>query len=1568
MPLTDTGRKLLTEIERIETRSLQWGFINGSLSSQDILNIAESALQYTTNQERSQIIKELLDQMAVVEVVSSPGQGPVRYRTRFAEGVRLLSSLTQQFHWKHWTVASRLVNDFRIDVRPRLYPRRDVNVASVERELREAWGAACEPDVRAVRSLIPGDGDGKSIAKFQLDAIGRIAKPGTSGERGFVISAGTGTGKTLAFYIPAFISLLRRKESDFQARKLPSVFALCVYPRVELLKDQFTEAYRLARNLDGECEMRGIKPILMGSLYSDTPLEARYVEQQWEAWGDGSVCPFLLCPERECNGRMIWRRADIRRGNEVLECEHHGRGGAGCPGKTPMGTIALTRKAMQLRSPDVVFTTTELMNQRISDPGMRSIIGIHKDAERSARFVLFDEAHTYEGTTGANTALFFRRWKRAARVGTVTVVGLSATLRKATEFFGDFTGLNWAEIEEIAPADGDFEEGSSQYQLVLRGDAGTRTSLLSTTIQVSFLLPRLLDPGTLTSAPKDFGSRVFVFTDDLDDTNRLLDYTRDAEGYDARGRRTARPTLASLRDTRHSHSPPSGARNEAGQHWWLPEGLGWNLSTPLRITRTSSYDKGVDASSDIVVATASLEVGFNDPRVGAIIQHKAPKTNSAFIQRRGRAGRQRTMRPWMVTVLSDYGLDRLAFQSYERLFDPVIDPIKLPIRNRYTLKAQAAHAFIDWLIEEMPDHPNWWLRVLKGPSTDAGEQRAQESLAGLISKVLDNDGPERRRYVLYLQQALCIGEKDVEELLYSAPRSILLEVLPTLSRRLRTRWQIHSVGTPVDGAATFDHDPNPNRNFRQALPEFIPRTLFSELQLPEVRVELPGRPNSRTGADGVDTDVRAEGMAAAFAINTWIPGSVTRRFGEQSADISHWIAVDCDAVRQLDGQAYEFDVTQATSGREFIADVPINVGDDFVMAQCFRPIAIAPSLVPPGIDIRSRGFNTWSSAFEPSPGATSIAIAPFERRWARFITSMEYALHTLGSPMLVRRYVHQSETTVWTASHEELPFVTRFVAGTGADKRPAALGFEMEVDAVTAWLAIPSPLELVERAKATDELGAWRVAYWRDGVQHDTRLMPHANKFQRGWLEQVYLGALVRVSARNDVTIEQASGLLSTGSESATFSEVIRAIFSIGDVAQDVDGAPDVTVPGSTVNRNATFLEDLLRRDEVLAGLASNAQRLWSEPDEALGTWLRERLHETLGEVLLAGCVSLATNEAGRDSLLLDLALRPGNAERAGSEVPIADSAAHASSPYQLVPVVISEGSLGGMDVLAAVARQASRYPSALPSALDAACAPSDLEVVATDLHLFLRLAVGDGEIRAAVSGLRVARGHDEFERARQRLGELLATRGVPLSPSLLSALNHRMLRAGTDAVSDELLLAVADGWESANKRIGIRLPLRVYAYIAASGGPLAPRLRELVARFTGADPEPEMLASVLVGLLWVPAEEVRAQALYSPRTYRTPGFTDPALVRELLGRRAATEVTASPGHPWEETAIQELHETRRVRIAASSSDAAELARTIAKLLSHPIDFGFHSLFPYVDGAGRTSGGVWFSLAIREEQ
>ena len=94
----------------------------------------------------------------------------------------------------------------------------------------------------------------------------------------------------------------------------------------------------------------------------------------------------------------------------------------------------------------------------------------------------------------------------------------------------------------------------------------------------------MLDPKFNSSSKGVFGKRLFVFTDDLDVTNRLFDNIRDAEAYDLFGRPDGtRLPLASLR----GKEPPDPKRDADGQRWQACEKIGHDLHERLVVGRTS---------------------------------------------------------------------------------------------------------------------------------------------------------------------------------------------------------------------------------------------------------------------------------------------------------------------------------------------------------------------------------------------------------------------------------------------------------------------------------------------------------------------------------------------------------------------------------------------------------------------------------------------------------------------------------------------------------------------------------------------------------------------------------------------------------------------------------------------------------------------------------------------------------------------------------------------------------------------------------------------------------------------
>src|SRR5579883_36863 len=244
--------EVLTAIELDELKLLNWGFVNVRSPLEETLpDILETLVEpgaslWQEAQEWSissgDILENLLDRRLLFKASL---HGQYYYRSRFAETIRLLALLRQRFSHDDWQTASRLVSDFKIDVRRRAYPRREVTLDEVCAELRQR--RANPFYIQAVTSLLQ-DQNGKElqIARFQKQALlqhyDALHSAETSGlhEYALVIGAGTGAGKTKAFYVPAMAEIAATISVEYYVR------AMAIYPRVELLKDQFIEAFQEA--------------------------------------------------------------------------------------------------------------------------------------------------------------------------------------------------------------------------------------------------------------------------------------------------------------------------------------------------------------------------------------------------------------------------------------------------------------------------------------------------------------------------------------------------------------------------------------------------------------------------------------------------------------------------------------------------------------------------------------------------------------------------------------------------------------------------------------------------------------------------------------------------------------------------------------------------------------------------------------------------------------------------------------------------------------------------------------------------------------------------------------------------------------------------------------------------------------------------------------------------------------------------------------------------------------------------------------------------------------------------
>jgi ATP-dependent Lhr-like helicase len=1344
--------ELLNLLEDLELPSLQWGVTTGMLSKDEVLEVIARFMTDHPgdfdDKEPDEILEELVDKALLFEV---PAQSPRRYRTRMAETLRLTTRLRQLFppqdladppaNW--WAARPTLVADFRLHVAPRTYPKRSVLVAQALGELADLPGwTQVQGDVAAAQV------NGRDLARFQVDASTEIFRAlGEKRTRGVIIGAGTGSGKTLAFYLPAFAALA---PGLLQGKH--QLHTLALYPRNELLRDQLREAVSAVLDVADVLKKSGLRRIRVGALYGATPAHGRSWQVNgtrtngpvWRKQGRDVICPYLPCPT--CGGDLLWSEPDRLANRDKLTCSR-------CD-LVLDGDVALTRRTLQDRPPDILFTTTEMLNQHAtSDLGR--LLGWRTGRGRAAtpKLVLLDEVHTYSGVHGAQVALLLRRWRHSVPAP-VTFVGLSATLRDASSFFAQLTGVDQVAIANIVPKADDMTAEGREYALAVRGDPVSGPSLLSTSIQTAMLYGRTMDPPGREYA---YGSVGFLFTDDLDVTNRFYDDLRDAEG--ARGRYRYGRTRHVLAGLRSPDAPQESERYRDGQSWNLMQRIGWPLDPAasageLRIGRTSSQDAGVDWGADLIVATASLEVGFNDPRVGLVLQHKAPRDAASFIQRRGRAGRLRSTRPWTVVVLSDYGRDRLAYQAYDSLFAPELPARRLPVGNRSVLKMQGTQALLDWLAlkrasRDVGADPRDILRAPR--ERQEPSPGATGTIAGLLQSTLQQQELQDD-LARHLQRALRISPDEVQALLWEHPRSLLLSVVPTALRRARSQWR------PVSE--------DPGARPGDLLPEFITRALFDALNVPEVWFDLP-----------YSTD-QDESLPIERALREAVPGRVSRRYGYQHQSHRTWLPLPPEEA----GSILDLESITLRYTREGTWTPTGQGATDPGSVQVIRPHGLRLTPPPAEVADQSQGFPVWGTQIVAPAADLTAADIPDPSAWAGSVAALGFATHAAGNPVEVRRMT--------TAAHCE----TRYEDGKTVQStvryalqgNPAALGFGLTVDGARFHLA---PLDLVNE-KVAEHLSSpgWRSLAFAAAVREDARLDDIANTFQRGWLTLVYQIAFALAGLDGAQAPEQVHASLAGGRWTTRLPEILRVLYH-DDSQSD---APDST-------KREAELTELSKNEDVRNCIDEHGRLLWAADAPQLTAGLAQRSYrDTVAAAILAAALR-ACPDAREQDLIVDVVPDPEDGGAA---------------------IWLTETSIGGLGLIEQLATYYAADPRRFWGLVDSALGPNDFEYVDATLTRLLEHvnADADGAAAQAMARLRSVKSARATEAALRALRDAWAEIDGYPRQSAVSALSARLLRYGSTRSTDEMALGALQAWNRLQQSLGFEIDARVIAFGIGSG------------------------------------------------------------------------------------------------------------------------------------------------------
>lgn len=1506
--------EFLNFIEEQEQRLQNWGFYDVAFDEADLEHLLETESSQKLRDAWDDVARDghslvsLLTQMRRADLLFLVPDGSGRVRSRFAEGVRLLAHLRQRFTHQDWASGARLVSDLKLHLAPRRYPKLSIAPA-------EAW-AMMAPSARApglqravfdALSSRPG-GEAYRYAGFQARAFERIfAAYGAEEQSGTIVSASTGAGKTKAFYIPAFTAMA----AELDAKAAPFTKVVAVYPRNVLLADQLREAIAEAGKLTDLLQSQGKRSFTIGALLGDVPPASQLDRpdspflKNWKRVGDrGWIVPFLRAPFDPGRGELIWLDSDRHAGRTTLYR-------ADAPQAAPEimdGVIQLTREGLQDHPPDILFLSLEMLHRELGNPSWARCFGI--GVETKPRLFLFDEVHNYSGLSGAQAPWIIARWRQAARLKGLHVVGLSATLREAPKHLATIGCINPERVVEFTPTTDELDPEGRDYTILLRGDAASGAPLLATSIQAAMLQARLLTPRHLPyPAPESIAGKslylrkVFGFTDQLDSLNRWMPDLGNAEW-----RRLSQYRLPPSKSGQSVAPAAEQAMISDGQIWSLPDDLGYDLGQSMRVSRCSSQDPGADAASDIIVATASLEVGYDDPDVGAMVHHKAPRSIASFLQRRGRAGRTRGSRPTTLVVLSDWGRDRWLFQNSERLFQPEIESIKVPLLNPYVQHVQATAFLLDWIGRRvgLPDP----VQYLRRPGYGA---QAQQRAAALLRRVLElgDDFSAFHRelgwVVRHTQQFREASDEDVDRvvdaMLWEAPRPVLRHAVPALLRKLESGWRF------ADPARSQDQE---EKGARQPLPSFIPSASFAELTASDVIVEFPGTKKS----------AETRGIASQLAESC--PGRVSKRFSVRFGEKGYWLQASDQLLTET---------SPVVLSAEQLFPECLAIGTD-ARTAAMQPIRMNLIERPQNVKDSSNAHWLWDSSAEEVGEGRPLPLfgsAP----WSSVFSSARAFLHGDVNAIQIARRTSEGRFDILMSGQIERrgTLIVGIRADDGLVQREP-IGFEQTVDALVLTVR-PDHLSAIPTLDPAT-LGRLRQDYFRHLLLKSALLREAASSFTLEWIWQTSLAMLTATAFKNECSLEAAQAALE-GKRAQAVARVLTRMYSAS--AQADDGPDDDDAGGKARAR----IEALWHDDACAAEIKRAEMALWRAPDAEFEAWLTRRHLRTLAEACLAGVQAIA-GDVGDGDLIVDVV---ENEE--GTSIVVSETAPGGIGQIEAFVQVVLDG--------------AGAFERAVAHALQF-CPRAHTAHQLTAIAANVRGPLKDS-LASVFAEVRNARGYQQTSDAQSRLTSMLEDVGYGASRQDVVSVTGRLLWPGTSPLTDAWFDAVNRLWVAREERLGASIDPRVLAYLLVDAPTVRRRLSAMVEGLTGQVPSEAQLFARAQDFLVIGCHDSCPQCLPNSNRFSPDSIPSRSLsIQWLEGHHAApAEVAVGPG--WIDRLRSLLSQMDRVIIVGRSSDRADIARTLQTLLTEPFERDYLMVWPILSGVNR-SGEFWhFELELR---
>jgi len=847
-PLEESDYTVLNAIEDREAAWINFGVVEQWHTKEDLLSL---------DPPKSFVEAAIPKLIAHGHLMVGGSTQPI-YRTRMAEMARELRLIKQRFKYTKADDAPYLTRAMKVLLKDRSKPNRDQVLTTIFDNLRNVH---TDPDVHLVcnkfeETFLRDDvwTANAQISGFQKRSWERIFAKwlGVESGRNVVLTADTGAGKTEATCIPIIMGAMVDHLKAKQTQEKLGCSAILIYPRIRLANNQ---AHRLTHYLQ-LLHNAGL-PLLTIGLQTGTvpgywPKDGKDLSTNHKnIWTriDAKTFqfPFFKCPI--CDGDLHLKvNQGQRDGVDQLLCTNHKCG-------WHFDGWVGSKSGLYKSPPTLFLPTADSLHQWLQNvPNYKSLKfdtsypgNIFGDLQFSPpKAILADEIHLYSMTMGSQFAYTLRRTLYRLQSNSTNnmpplAIGMSATLSEPCILWSELTGRSRGDIHHVCPTANESEKTpvGREYYYFMQPEIESRGKDIagaSSTIQNVMCIAHNMRRRT----GKQGGYRSVVFMDSLDKVKRLSMDFKDAE---------ENHKLSQLRIPNGSNhccnQPDSCSRFQKGECWYFAStdhaqwtssgrylpGKHLTVSQPIS-SQLKSNAEDIIFNSDIVFATSSLEVGFDDPDMMMVYQHYSPTNLASFVQRKGRGGRGSDDRPITGVTLSSYSpTDTWYFRYPERMIESTSFEVPINTRNYFIQRGQVIAFMFDLIAQQIGKR-----------NKSAHKNTCFKNSSGFSQAI---------RTVFGSKIFTTLGYNNVEDL-WTWVQNDYPE-LESFYANSTSRWR-----DTIDETCTFLADP---------------------ISLPDLKINV----HSQTDLQGYKRSVQED---IAFAFSELSPGKISYRWGKFG--IAHW--------------------------------------------------------------------------------------------------------------------------------------------------------------------------------------------------------------------------------------------------------------------------------------------------------------------------------------------------------------------------------------------------------------------------------------------------------------------------------------------------------------------------------------------------------------------------------------------------------------------------------------------------------------------------------------------------------